>query len=160
MRTTRKVLLAAIGMIACSMQLNAQSCAELYKRANSLKNSKNYAEAITYYQRARECDANLRIDCNKWIAYCRKRLPKLEISEQEIVIPYQGGDKNIEVTSTDKWNIDGMTDWCNTDAFNSKNFIIQCREANNSTRSKVATLIVKSGSLYNSINFFATSILS
>lgn len=151
MRTTRKVLLAAIGMIACSMQLNAQSCAEMYKRANSLKNSKNYAEAITYYQRARECDANLRTDCNKWIAYCRKRLPKLEISEQEIVIPYQGGDKNIEVTSTDKWNIDGMTDWCNTDAFNSKNFIIQCREANNSTRSKVATLIVKSGSLYKSI---------
>ena len=99
MKTTRKVLLAAIGMIACSMQLNAQSCADLYKRANSLKNSKNYAEAITYYQRARDCDANLRTDCNKWIEYCRKRLPKLEISEQEIVIPYQGGDKNIELAS-------------------------------------------------------------
>lgn len=151
MRTTRKVLLAAIGMIACSMQLNAQSCADLYKRANSLKDSKNYAEAITYYQRARDCDANLRTDCNKWIEYCRKRLPKLEISEQEIVIPYQGGDKKIEVTSTDKWKIDGMTEWCNTDAFNAKNFIIQCREANNSTRSKTATLMVKSGSLYKSV---------
>lgn len=151
MKTTRKVLLAAIGMIACSMQLNAQSCADLYKRANSLKNSKNYAEAITYYQRARDCDANLRTDCNKWIEYCRKRLPKLEISEQEIVIPYQGGDKNIEVTSTDKWKIDGMTEWCNTDAFNAKNFIIQCREANNSTRSKTATLMVKSGSLYKTV---------
>lgn len=151
MKTTRKVLLAAIGMIACSMQLNAQSCADLYKRANSLKNSKNYAEAITYYQRARDCDANLRTDCNKWIEYCRKRLPKLEISEQEIVIPYQGGDKNIEVTSTEKWKIDGMTEWCNTDAFDSKNFIVQCREANNSTRSKTATLMVKSGSLYKSV---------
>lgn len=151
MRTTRKVLLAAIGMIACSMQLYAQSCADLYKRANSLKDSKNYAEAITYYQRARDCDANLRTDCNKWIEYCRKRLPKLEISEQEIVIPYQGGDKQIEVSSTDKWKIDGMTEWCNTDAFNSKNFIVQCREANNSTRSKIATLMVKSGSLYKSV---------
>lgn len=151
MKTTRKVLLAAIGMIACSMQLYAQSCADLYKRANSLKDSKNYAEAITYYQRARDCDANLRTDCNKWIEYCRKRLPKLEISEQEIVIPYQGGDKKIEVTSTDKWTIDGMTEWCNTDAFNAKNFIIQCREANNSTRSKTATLMVKSGSLYKSV---------
>lgn len=151
MKTTRKVLLAAIGMIACSMHLNAQSCADLYKRANSLKDSKNYAEAITYYQRARDCDANLRTDCNKWIEYCRKRLPKLEISEQEIVIPYQGGDKKIEVTSTDKWTIDGMTEWCNTDAFNAKNFIIQCREANNSTRSKTATLMVKSGSLYKSV---------
>lgn len=151
MRTMRKVLLAAIGMIACSMQLYAQSCADLYKRANSLKDSKNYAEAITYYQRARDCDANLRTDCNKWIEYCRKRLPKLEISEQEIVIPYQGGDKQIEVSSTDKWKIDGMTEWCNTDAFNSKNFIVQCREANNSTRSKIATLMVKSGSLYKSV---------
>ena len=151
MKTTRKVLLAAIGMIACSMHLNAQSCADLYKRANSLKDSKNYADAITYYQRAKDCDANLRTDCNKWIEYCRKRLPKLEISEQEIVIPYQGGDKKIEVTSTDKWTIDGMTEWCNTDAFNAKNFIIQCREANNSTRSKTATLMVKSGSLYKSV---------
>ena len=151
MKTTRKVLLAAIGMIACSMQLNAQSCADLYKRANSLKDSKKYAEAITYYQRARDCDANLRTDCNKRIEYCRKHLPKLEISEQEIVIPYQGGDKKIEVASTDKWKIDGMTEWCNTEAFNAKNFIIQCREANNSTRSKTATLMVKSGSLYKSV---------
>ena len=151
MRTTRKVLLAAIGMIACSMQLNAQSCADLYKRANSLKDSKNYAEAITYYQRARDCDSNLRTDCNKWIEYCRKRLPKLDVSAQEIVIPYQGGDKKIEVTSTDKWQIDGMTEWCNTDAFNAKNFIVQCREANNSTRSKTTTLMVKSGSLYKSV---------
>lgn len=151
MKTTRKVLLAAIGMIACSMQLNAQSCADLYKRANSLKDSKKYAEAITYYQRARDCDANLRTDCNKWIEYCRKRLPKLEISEQEIIIPYQGGDKQIEVLSTDKWKIDGMTEWCNTDAFDSKNFIVQCREANNSTRSKTATLMVKSGALYKTV---------
>lgn len=151
MRTTRKVLLAAIGLIVCSMQLNAQSCVDLFKRANSLKDSKNYAEAITYYQRARDCDVNLRTDCNKWIEYCRKRLPKLEISEQEIVIPYQGGDKRIEVTSTDKWKIEGMTEWCNTDAFSAKNFIIQCREANNSTRSKTATLMVKSGSLFKSV---------
>lgn len=151
MKTTRKVLLAAIGMIACSMQLNAQSCADLYKRANSLKDSKNYAEAITYYQRAKDCDSNLRADCNKWIEYCRKRLPVLEISEQEILIPYQGGDKQVEVKSTDKWKIDGNTEWCNTDAINSKSFIIQCREANNNTRSKIATLMVKSGSLYKSV---------
>lgn len=151
MRTTGKVLVAAIGLFACSMQINAQSCADLYKRANALKDSKNYAEAITYYQRAKECDTNLRSDCDKGIKYCEEHLPKLEISEQEIVIPYQGGDKQIEVTSTDKWKIDGTTDWCNTDAFNSKNFIIQCREANNSTRSKVATLLVKSGSLFKSI---------
>ena len=151
MRTTTKVLFAVVGLLASTMQINAQSCKELYKRANSLKDSKNYVEAITYYQQAKDCDPNLRDDCEKWIKYCRKRLPVLEISEQEIFIPYQGGDKQIEVHSTDKWKIDGNTEWCNTDAFNSKNFIIQCREANNSTRNKVATLMVKSGSLYKSI---------
>lgn len=151
MRTIEKVLVASIGMLACSVQISAQSCADLYKKANSLKNSKNYAEAITYYQRAKDCDFNLRSDCNRQIEYCRKRLPVLEISDKEIVIPYQGGDKQIEVKSTGKWDIDGTTNWCSTDAFDSKNFIIQCREANNSTRSKVATLMVKSGSLYRSI---------
>lgn len=150
MRKTKKLFLAAIGIFACSMQLNAQTCAELYKRACSLKDSKSYAEAITYYQRAKECDSNLRTDCNKWIEYCRKHLPVLEISEQEITIPYQGGDKQIEVKSTGKWNIDGSEEWCNTD-INSNNFIIQCREANNSTRNKITTLMVKSGSLFKSL---------
>ena len=56
-------------MMACSMQINAQSCADLFKRANSLRDSRKYADAITYYQRAKDCDANLRSDCNKWIKY-------------------------------------------------------------------------------------------
>lgn len=151
MRTTSKVLLAAIGMMACSMQINAQSCADLFKRANSLRNSRKYADAITYYQRAKDCDANLRSDCNKWIKYCRERLPKLEVSEQEVVIPYQGGDKQVMVKSSDRWKIDGTTEWCNTDAFKSSRLIVKCREANNSTRDKVTTLMVKSGALFKSI---------
>lgn len=148
---TKKVLLAAIGIFVYSMQINAQSCIELYKTGHSLRKSKKWAEAITYYQRAKDCDSDLRTDCNNWIEYCRKHLPVLEISEQEILIPYQGGDKQIEVKSTDKWKIDGTTEWCNIDAFSSKNFIIQCREANNNTRRQIAFLTVRSGSLYKSI---------
>ena len=64
----RKVLFASMSMLALSMQVQAQSCADLYKRAKSLKDSKNYADAITYYQRAMVCDANLKKDCNKWIS--------------------------------------------------------------------------------------------
>ncbi len=154
MRKTDKVLFAAMGMLACSLQINAQSCNELFQKANSLRDSKKYAEAINYYQRAKDCDPDLRTDCNRWMKYCRKMAgtsPVLEISEQEIVIPYQGGDKQIEIKSSGKWEIDGTTEWCNTDAFDSKNFVIQCRDANNSTRSKTTTLVVKSGSLYKSI---------
>lgn len=151
MRTTGKVLLATIGLLACSSQIDAQNCADLYKRASALKDSKKYTEAIVYYQRAKDCDSNLLSDCNKWISYCRNRLPMLDVSERDIVIPYQGGDKQIEVKSTDKWRVDGATEWCDVDAFDVKNLIIKCREANNSTRSKVANLFVKSGSLYKSI---------
>lgn len=146
-----KKTIAAVGIFAFSLQVNAQSCAELYKKANSLRDGKNYAEAINYYQRAMSCDANLKSDCNKWIAYCRKRMPNLEISQPVVRIPYQGGDQKIEVKANGKWNIDGTNEWCSTNAFDAKNFIVQCREVNNSTREKIATLMVKSGSLYKSI---------
>lgn len=146
-----KKTIAAVGIFAFSLQVNAQSCAELYKKANSLRDGKNYAEAVNYYQRAMSCDANLKSDCNKWIAYCRKRMPNLEISQPVVRIPYQGGDQKIEVKANGKWNIDGTNEWCSTNAFDAKNFIVQCREVNNSTREKIATLMVKSGSLYKSI---------
>lgn len=146
-----KKTIAAVGIFAFSLQVNAQSCAELYKKANSLRDSKNYAEAVNYYQRAMSCDANLKSDCNKWIAYCRKRIPNLEISQPVVRIPYQGGDHQIEVKANGKWKIDGTNEWCTTNTFDAKNFIVQCREVNNSTREKIATLMVKSGSLYKSI---------
>lgn len=146
-----KKTIAAIGIFAFSLQVNAQSCAELYKKANSLRDGKNYAEAINYYQRAMSCDAKLKSDCNKRIAYCRKRMPYLEITQPLVRIPYQGGDQKIEVKANRKWNIDGTNEWCSTNAFDAKNFIVQCREVNNSTREKIATLMVKSGSLYKSI---------
>jgi len=151
MKKFTTTILAVLGMAAFSLPSQAQSCAELYKRANSLRESKNYAEAINYYQRAKDCDPNLKSDCNKWIKWCRGRLSNLEISEQTVVIPYQGGDKQIAVKANGKWQIDGTTDWCSTNAFDAKNFIVQCREQNNSTREKVTTLTVKSGSLYKSL---------
>lgn len=151
MKTTKKVLLTLIGIVAFSMQMNAQTCAELFAKANSLRDNGDYLEAIKYYQRAKDCDPNLRADCNREIKYCRSHIDSLEISVQEIVIPYQGGDKQVEIKATKKWEIEGTTEWCNTDAFNSKNLIIQCREPNNSLRNKITTLMVKSGSLYKSI---------
>lgn len=149
-----KILKSTIMMIALtasSVQMQAQNCLDLYERANSLRDSKKYAEAITYYQRAKACDPNLAKDCNKRIEFCRRALPVLEISKQEIRIPYQGGDSKIEVKSTGKWRVDGSSDWCQAADLDNKKFIIKCREANNSTRNKTTTLMVKSGSIYKSV---------
>lgn len=147
----RKLLFATVGMLALSLQVQGQNCIELYKHANSLKESKNYAEAITYYQKAMACDANLKKDCGKWIAYCRKRLPFLNVSLQEVRIPYQGGDGQIEVEANGKWTVNGLKQWCKADLSNTKNLIVQCRETNNSTREKTTDLTIRSGSLYKTI---------
>lgn len=150
MKFVKVTLLALMGMLACSVSMQAQSCMELYKRAQSLRNSKNYAEAISFYLKAKDCDTELTTDCNKWIRYCEERL-KLEISTQEVVIPYFGGDKQVEVDSYGKWDVEGTTDWCNTNMYDNKNFVVQCREINNGRHDKVTTLLVKSGSVYKSL---------
>lgn len=151
MRMVKKVVIVLIGLLACSLQLNAQDCADLYKKANSLKDKEQYAEAIIYYKRAKACDPKLGKDCDKRIKFCKDRLPLLEVSDQEIIIPYQGGDQQIEIKSTGKWQIEGANNWCHTDVPDTKNLIVQCRETNNNTRSQIATLTVKSGSLFKTI---------
>lgn len=154
MKFFKRTIITAIGIFAFSMQLQAQNCAELFQRANSLKNSGKYKDAIFYYKRAKECDPNLKKDCDKWIKYCEgitPDVPNIDLSEQVVYIPYQGGDKEIDVKAKGKWNVDGTTDWCNVDAYSSKKLIVQCRDINNSTRDKITTLRVKSGSIYKSL---------
>lgn len=155
MNKVKVLLVGLIGMFAFPLQVNAQTCGELFKRANSLKASGKYADAITYYQRAMDCDNNLRKDCNRLIKECKGSIVtennKLNISAQEVRIPFQGGDSKITVTSSKKWNVEGTNDWCGTGYFKSKSFVVQCREQNNSTRDKETTLTVKSGSLYKTL---------
>lgn len=151
MKFRRKTFIAAMGIFAISMQALAQDCIGLYKMANSLRKSEKYVEAINYYQQAKKCDPLLEKDCDKWISYCRSHMPYIEISEQEIRIPYQGGDKEITVNANNKWNVDGTSDWCNVDEYSTKKFIVQCREANNTTREKTTILRIKNGSLYKSL---------
>lgn len=159
------LLVALVGILAFPMQSSAQSCIDLYRQAESLRKSgkqsgkiSDIADAISYYQRAMECDSYLRSDCERRIKECKKILPVLNIIDketekqiQEIVIPYQGGDRLISIDANNKWNVDGMTDWCNTETFDSKSFVVQCRETNNSTRQKINTLTIKSGSLYKTL---------
>lgn len=147
MRITRISLLSAIALLLLGGQAQAQSCLNYYKQAKSLKASKNYAEAITYYERAKSCDANLTKDCNKWISWCKERL-KFDVSENTITIPWQGGDKQVDVTTYGKWTAECSDKWLKTvklDEFGVESFVVQCREANNDLRDKISNIIVNSG---------------
>lgn len=147
-----KVLVGLTTLFGGGMQAFGQSCGELFQRANDLRHDGDYARAIEYYQRVKGCgDASYRKDCEKWIGWCRKRLPSLDLSESVVRIPYQGGDRKVGVSANGKWGIDGsVMDWCAT-RVGDRELVLQCREPNNSLREKITTLTVKSGSLFRTL---------
>ncbi len=158
-----KLLAMVVCVSALSQPMNAQSsCAEKYRTANELresglatKDAGKLLKSINLYRNVSVCEPNLKSKCNNYIKEAKKAIkdmtPDLSISTSEITIPYQGGDELVDVASNGKWNIEGMTDWCKTNAYSAKNFIVQCRDMNNSTREKVTTLLVKNGSKYQSL---------
>lgn len=163
MRKIKTAIIMAIGFLAFATQAHAQSsCIDMFKRANELRAAGKYGRAISYYQKAMNCDANLEKDCARWIDWCRQRIRDdrdggkkdvrhLNISDQKVTIPWYGSDEQIAVDANGKWKVESNDEWLKTVNFGYKNFIIQCREPNNSTRDKVSTLQVVSGSLYKSI---------
>lgn len=151
MKVLKRLFVPALLCLGVAVQVQAQNCLDMFTKATSLKNSERYAEAITYYEQAMNCDAKLRKDCQKWIKYCRGHIPVLNVSAQEIVLPYQGGDSIVGITSNGDWIVEGSNEWCVADAYNTKKLWLKCRETNNSTRSKSATLTVKRGSLFKTI---------
>ena len=161
MKRIKLLLIAVFGIFAFSMPVQAQSCADLFKSANRSMKNGHYQDAILYFQRAMDCDPNLIKDCKHGIKVCREKIADmdrlvLKDSESknditEIVIPYQGGDKMVDVSANKKWKIEGVNSWCRTETEDSKNFVVQCRQPNNSIRAKETTLTIKSGSLFKTL---------
>lgn len=146
-----KLLIVIVALFAMTTSLQAQSCVELFKRAKSLQESGKYDDAIVYYEKAKACDPHLTKDCDRLIRECNSKRDHLEISHKEILIPYQGSDSQINITSNKDWLIENESDWCKIELLEKDGLIVQCREANNSTREKINYFTVKSGSLYQTV---------
>lgn len=146
-----KLLIVLVALFAMTASLQAQSCVELFKRAKSLQESGKYDDAIVYYEKAKACDPHLTKDCDRLIRECNSKRDHLEISHKEILIPYQGSDSQINITSNKDWLIENESDWCKIELLEKDGLIVQCREANNSTREKINYFTVKSGSLYQTV---------
>ena len=146
-----KLLIVLVALFAMTTSLQAQSCVELFKRAKSLQESGKYDDAIVYYEKAKACDPHLTKDCDRLIRECNSKRDHLEISNKEILIPYQGSDSQINITSNKDWLIENESDWCKIEMLEKDGLIVQCREANNSTREKINYFTVKSGSLYQTV---------
>lgn len=161
MMKKKKILLwTVIGLLSFSLQMQAQTSGiALFDQANALLkkgNADDARRAISLYNRAKQADPNLRVDCDKRIQKCQSIIKKesyvsLELSTDLVEIPYQGGDYQVGIISSKSWNIDGLQEWINTDSPDKNSLILQCREQNNSTRERISNLMVKSGDLYKSL---------
>lgn len=151
----KKNLLILAGLVIWSFPTAAQTCADTFRQAQSLMEKELYADAIIQLESAMECDPYLRQDCKRLIKICKEKLqsvPYLTISEQEVIIPYQGGDRQIEVLSKGNWSIEGQSDLCRTEISDKSKMIVQCREQNNSTRAIITKLTVTSGGQYKTVS--------
>lgn len=153
-----KILIVLAALLAFTAPAQAQSCGDLFKRAKSLQASGEYADAIFYYGKAKACDSDLTKDCDRMIRECEKKLNELEgdkdrlmVSQQEVKIPYQGSDSRISIMSNKDWMIENDSEWCKIELLDKDGAIIQCRDANNSTREKIHFFTVKSGSLFQTV---------
>lgn len=160
MKKKLKFLCFLACLLSFSLQLDAQTSGlALFEQANVLFKKGNVDDArkaINLYNRAKKLDSNLRNDCDKRIQKCQALIKKeshvsLELSTDIVEIPYQGGDYQVGVISSKHWNIDGMQDWINAESYDKNSFVLQCREANNSTRERISNLMVKSGDIYKSL---------
>ncbi len=95
-----------------------------------------------------ECDKRI-LKCN---AIIKKECPvPLELSQEVVEIPYQGGESQIGVISSQSWDIEGLKEWMKTRSDNKNSFVLSCLEPNNTTRERSTTLTVKSGSVFKTL---------
>lgn len=155
-------LLLVINLSGFMTKCYSQKCGEKWRTATELEKSGRAAndisklnQAVYLFRQVAQCDPDMRGKSNQKVNSINKLIrslkPDLTISASEVTIPYQGGARQIDVVSNGKWSIEGQNDWCDVEEFENNSFGIKCLTANNETRSKVATLMVKSGALYKSI---------
>ena len=157
MKQKNIIRLILVGLLSLPFNVQAQtSGSELFKKAITLLkrgNCDDARQAMELFKRAKKEDSNLIGDCDKNILKCQTIIQKgcgskesLELSQNVVEIPYQGGESQIGVMSSRKWNISNIEEWLTARPGEKNSFVISCLEQNNSTRERISTIKVTSGS--------------
>ena len=130
--------------------VNAQSCRDLYKEAKSFEKQGKLEKAKTKYQQVVNCGDKLYYEDSKerikWIDRILRRpdpVKPFSISEDEVVIPYQGGQDVITVDGNGSWKadlIDGENGWCMIKKEKGKNYIVSDANESITERSCVVSI--------------------
>lgn len=138
------ILLVGILIGSYNSQIHAQSCRDLFRDANQLFQEGKLEKAKTKYQQVVNCGDNFYLPDSKerinWINRATAKPNKAKpfsISDNEIVIPYQGGQDVITVDGDGSWTASVDTpgqDWCKIKKEKGKIYIISDANENNFDR--------------------------
>lgn len=134
-------------------QIYGQSCRDLFRDANQLVQEGKLEKAKTKYQQVVNCGDNFYLPDSKekikWIDRVMHKPNKSKpfaISENEIVIPYQGGQDVITVDGEGSWtaSIGGTgTDWCKIKREKGKVYVIS--DANENSVDRTCEISISMG---------------
>ena len=150
----RNLLLMVILGLGFTLQSNGQTCRDLYKDAKGLLDAGKLEKAKVRYQQVVNCGDNLYVPDSKerigWIDRILQKPDKnkpFSISEDEITIPYQGGQDVITLDGNGIWSasVDATgQEWCKIRKEKSKICVIS--EVNNTNEERTCVILISMGS--------------
>lgn len=155
------VLMTSLALLG-GLPMSAQSCKVLYQEGNMLVDQGKLEKAKSKFQQVIHCGNNLYVpDSEKRIAWIDRVLRKpstakpFSLSDNKVVIPYQGGQDVITVDGNGSWTAfvnDKSVGWCKIKKEKGKIYIVSEANENNTDRScevvvrmggKTRTVVVK-----------------
>lgn len=155
------VLMTSLALLG-GLPMSAQSCKVLYQEGNTLVDQGKLEKAKSKFQQVIHCGNNLYVpDSEKRIAWIDRVLRKpstakpFSLSDNKVVIPYQGGQDVITVDGNGSWTAfvsNKNVGWCKIKKEKGKIYIVSEANENNTDRScevvvrmggKTRTVVVK-----------------
>lgn len=152
----KKVFLMLMTAFVASFQVNGQDCKDIFIKANEYYKNGNLEKAKSQYQKVINCGDQVFLnDCQKQIklidqlSYKPKKSAPFGVSNETVVIPYQGGDAVVTVEGGSSFKILLNSQWCTARKSGSK--IIISSEENSEMKNRTAEIRVTSGTQYRTI---------
>lgn len=146
------VLMTSLVLLG-GLPMSAQSCKVLYQEGNTLVDQGKLEKAKSKFQQVIHCGNNLYVpDSEKRIAWIDRVLRKpsaakpFSLSDNKVVIPYQGGQDVITVDGNGSWTAfvnDKSVGWCKIKKEKGKIYIVS--EANENSTDRSCEVVVRMG---------------
>ena len=146
------VLMTSLALLG-GLPMSAQSCKVLYQEGNTLVDQGKLEKAKSKFQQVIHCGNNLYVpDSEKRIAWIDRVLRKpstakpFSLSDNKVVIPYQGGQDVITVDGNGSWTAfvnDKSVGWCKIKKEKGKIYIVS--EANENNIDRSCEVVVRMG---------------